>query len=253
MKDFLLANGFSFEGDFLRIPDYAKTIKLDVGLSVNAPQSAVWLAAEPELFVFGFEPVSKNREAIMSGISPWPTNLNPDLVGEKIMIVPCALGNISMPDGLDMFITKKDPGCSSLLEPIEIEVDYKETVPLFRLQDFLDCFPFHLIPHIDHIKIDVQGTDIDVLRGLGDYLTKIMAVTIEIDTRNYHMTQNSSKGVTALLRAHGFRKIHTGRMSRIYRMLRGYQIELQVDDPTFINKKKIALTRKRRYFLFQRG
>ncbi len=253
MKDFLIESGFLFEGDFLQLPEYVKSVKIDVGLSVNAPQTSEWLSRDSELFVIGFEPVTKNREAIMSGVSIWPTNLDPDLVGKRVMILPCALGEISVPSRIDMYITKVDPGCSSLLEPIDIEVDYIESVPLFKLEDFLQYFPFHIIEHIDHIKIDVQGTDLAVLRGLGDYLEKFMAVTIEIDTRNYHETENSIKGVSDLLRVHGFRKIRTGRIFDLYRKVRGYQIELQVDDPTFINKNRIALTRIRKYVFFQRG
>ena len=253
VRDFLIASGFAFQGDFLVLPNYCKTVKFDVGLSVNAPQSAAWLAQDPGLFVFGFEPVSKNRDAIMTGVSSWPTNLDPNLVGERIEIIPCALGSSSNPNGMKMYITKLDPGCSSLLEPIDIEVDYFETVPVFTLENFLKYFPFQQIPLIDHLKIDVQGTDIEVLKGLGMYMDRFMAITIEIDIANYRETQNSQKGVIKLLRAQGFRKIRSNRIAKFYRNLRGYQIELEVDDPTFINSAKIGLTRTRRFFIFQRG
>jgi hypothetical protein len=58
MKDFLMLNGVLFDNAFLKIPESCERVKIDVGLSMSANQSEVWLSEDPWLFVFAFEPVS---------------------------------------------------------------------------------------------------------------------------------------------------------------------------------------------------
>jgi len=43
------------------IPDKCIHVKLDIGLSYNAPQSQSWLSKEPNLMVFGFEPNPESK------------------------------------------------------------------------------------------------------------------------------------------------------------------------------------------------
>jgi len=92
------------------------------------------LSRDPELYIFGFEPVTQNIEAIKRGDSPWPINLDPSQIDKRIKIVPCALSSHINPEGQKMFITLNDPGCSSLLEPTSFEVAYEETVPVYTLE-----------------------------------------------------------------------------------------------------------------------
>ena len=253
MKLFLKENNVAFVGGLLSLPSYCTKVKLDVGLSVNAPQSAIWLNREPNLFVYGFEPVARNREAIFSGNHQWPTKLNPALIGERIEIIPCALGQKSIAGGLRMFITKTDPGCSSLLEPIGMEIDYMETVPVFSLGDFLSYFPFQRIRQIEHLKIDVQGADFDVLLGTREFLKKIMAITIEIDTSNYVATRNSSLGIGFYLLKRGFLRIrHRASWIFICKIF-GKVLTVETDDPTYLNLRFLLARTTDSLSLFQRG
>jgi hypothetical protein len=47
------------------IPTHIKKIRIDVGLSYDAPHSSQWLNEADDIFVFGFEPVPENCENIL--------------------------------------------------------------------------------------------------------------------------------------------------------------------------------------------
>ena len=253
MRIFLEEKGFQFDGDFLRIPEEYNRVKLDVGLSANAPQSAIWLSRDPDLFVFGFEPVTQNIESIQRGDSSWPISLDPSQIDKRIKIVPCALSSRINPEGQKMFITLDDPGCSSLLKPTSFEVAYEETVPVYTLEAFLNYFPFHKVPVIEHLKIDVQGMDLAVLKGVGKFLSKFLVVTIEIDLDGYEQSKNSMKEIKDILCSEGFKLSPTTLLGRSMLRIRGLNIDFQVDDPTFFHKHNIRISRNRKVNIFQQG
>jgi FkbM family methyltransferase len=253
VRKFLEEKGFLFDGDYLHIPEKYNRVKVDVGLSVNAPQSAIWLSRDPELYVFGFEPVSQNIQTILRGDSKWPINLDPYLVDKRFKIVPCALGSSINLEGQKMFVTLNDPGCSSLLQPTSFEIAYEETVPVYTLDAFLNFFPFHKVPIIDHLKIDVQGMDLAVLKGAQRYLNKFLAVTIEIDLVGYRNSENSLKEIKRILKLEQFKTAPATSFGRNKLKIQGLNIDFQVDDPTYFHKENVKVSKKRRVEIFQRG
>jgi FkbM family methyltransferase len=253
MRKLLEAAGVEIFNDKIKLPSSCSSVRIDVGLSVNAPQSQVWLTRDDNLHVFGFEPVSANREKIYRGDSPWPINLNPEYIGKRIHIIPCALLEASNPEGMSIFVTKRDPGCSSVLRPNTFEVDYMETVEVECLKSFFELFPFDQVPYIHHLKIDVQGADIQVLEGAGDYLGSIMAITVEVDTNEYQNTRNSFSAIKNLLAPFGFRLVKRSLTGRIVRRLKGIKINVESDDPTFINISLYKNQKPRGFWAYQRG
>lgn len=228
-------------------------MRIDVGLSLNAPQSQVWIDKDPNCFVFGFEPVTANIENIKTGISPWPINLDPSNINKKMYILPCALLDVTNEDGMEIFVTKKDPGCSSLLKPKTFEIDYIEKVSVYTLNDFFDYFPFEHIQYISHLKIDVQGADIQVIEGTTKYLDQIMAITLEVDTSEYSNSRNSLKDIQVLLAKYGFVLIRNNLWGKIKLLLKGVKIECKTDDPSFINLPLYKKYRPQDFWIYQRG
>jgi FkbM family methyltransferase len=253
MKEFLIQSGIPFSGEFLRLPLNTKHVKLDVGLSENAPQSAQWIASQEDVFVFGFEPVSLNRLALYKGRSKWPTQLNPNDIGRSIEIVPCALGNSIVETGIDFYVTADDPGCSSLLQPRNFQVAYKEKVPLWRLRDFLTFFPFQDISIIEHLKIDVQGADFEVIKGIGRDISKILFITVEIDVNGYFGTSNHPKKIIRFLHRRGFIRVRFSKPLLWWFQLRGIDIKFNVGDPTFVNLRRIMTFKGKQLFIYQQG
>jgi FkbM family methyltransferase len=247
------ASGIEILDGKIVLPEYCRSVRLDVGLSVNAPQSSVWISRDPTLHVFGFEPVSENRKTIFRGDAPWPVNLDPELIGKRINIIPCALMEKSRKDGLDIYVTKKDPGCSSLLKPKSFEIDYTERVEVATLNDFLKYFPFDVVTYISHLKIDVQGADIQVLEGSLRFLDRIMSITSEVDTIEYEKTRNSTRALTKMLKPYGFVLLKKHFLAKLILRLRGIQISVQADDPTFLNLRLFKTEKPNNFWVYQRG
>lgn len=249
----LLELGLPIINGHISIPPYATQVRIDVGLSVNAPQSATWLEREDDLFVIGFEPIQSNIDFIHAGNAPWPKNLNPALIGNRMCIVRTALSATDEPRTKNFYVTKPDPGCSSFLEPKNIEVDRIEVVHEFNLDTILKFFPYHRIPYIEHLKIDAQGSDFDVIKGTKQNLSKILFITLEIDTQNYHGGLQSENEVSNFLRHQGFRKISDSIVSRGIRKLKRHNINLETDDPTYVNSSLYSNLRNPRIWIYQRG
>lgn len=168
------------------IPECCTRIKLDVGLSNEAGESACWLAKQPDLFVFGFEPLPSAIRNVMNynGQDPchmqrkWHSRFFPyqvalsDRVCEKELIV-----------------NGYDTGCSSFFKPkkgsfLDI-IKAKINVPCWTLDYWFQAFEEKYgdrFPHIDHIKIDAQGEDLKILKGAKHWLCdKVAWVSAEAD------------------------------------------------------------------------
>ena len=91
MINLLKKSGIKFINNKIKIPDWCKRIKIDIGLSENAPQTRVWLENQDDLLVFGFEPVKQNYHKILCGKSKFSNKLDPKYIGKKkhlLLIVP---------------------------------------------------------------------------------------------------------------------------------------------------------------------
>ena len=57
-----------------------------------------------------------------------------------------------------------------------------DKVPVISLKMVFDHFPWDRFEYIDYIKIDAQGSDLNILKGAKDYLKeKVVYVTAEPD------------------------------------------------------------------------
>ena len=123
-----------------------------------------------------------------------------------IRFLPNALGS---QDGTSatLHITKK-PGCSSLLKPnydlcnqfefgsnMEIVGQYPMT--LSRLDTVCDVQP-------DMLKVDTQGTELDILQGAGRLLDRVMAVELEVEFVPQYEGQALFADIDAFMRSKGF-------------------------------------------------
>lgn len=158
---------FSFPKEF-------KRIKIDVGLSVNAPQTQIWLENDSGLIVIGIEPLKSNIKSIVERSSSWPVSLNPEYLETRAFLIPVALSDEKNDDGLTFYVTKEDPGCSSLYKPKNFEVSRTEVVPVWTLDEIMKYIPFERFPIIDHLKIDAQGSDLKILKGSTKFLDRIL-------------------------------------------------------------------------------
>ena len=146
-----------------------------------------------------------------------------------------------------------DPGCSSFLKPVSLEIDRIELVNVFKLDTILEHFPYNRIPYIEHLKIDAQGTDFNVVKGVKNNLSRILFVTLEIDTANYVGSNQSEKEVNEFFRLNGFHRISNSILSRINRKIRRINVDLETDDPTYINLSLYFELGRPQKWIYQRG
>lgn len=222
------------------IPGSCSHVKLDIGLSYNAPQSQSWLSHEDAgLMVFGFEPNPASIACIMNknNQKQHPSHgecLQHRYIEEgRFVIQQCALSNVIEPTTMKFYVSTNDCGTSSLYPNDETRLGKIKdviNVPVYSLKMFFDGFPWDRFQYIDYVKIDAQGSDLNILKSAGSYLSeRVVYVTAEGDGNQYiGADECSAANIISYMESQGFILIRHSNTS----------------DPTFVNKKYIELSRK---------
>lgn len=219
------------------IPEKCTHVKLDIGLSYSAPHSQNWLSKEPNLMVFGFEPNPESVKCIQDGNiqKRHPLHGQPleqKFINEKrFQLIPNALSNVEKQEEMTFYINSKDCGTSSLFKHDEKylgPIKNKINVPVLSLKMFFDEFPWDRFEYIDYIKIDAQGSDLNILKGAGNYLReKVVFVTAEPDGDCYiGSSECNAENITNYMLSQDFIKIN----------------HPNTNDPTYVNKKFMDLS-----------
>jgi hypothetical protein len=158
-------NEFLDENEKIKIPSWTKRVKIDVGTSLNAPNSEVWLNEDDELCVFGFEPNKYNVQTIKEGQTYWPNHIKKERIGNSFFLVETALSDKLIPE-IDFYCTDGlNTGTSSIYKPTYFDVKEITKVPLITLEYFFNFFPWEKIEYIDQLKIDAQASDFNIIKG----------------------------------------------------------------------------------------
>lgn len=163
---------------------------------------------------WGFaEPFTRDIEHFqLYGFDPDPqecTKLNTRYASPKILAVPVALGAEA---GQHTLYLTKDPACSSLYQPdpyytssyvaFDCEKEIGTTqVEVVRLDEWARD---NQIDKIDFLKIDTQGSELDVLKGCGSLLAEMRAVEVEVEFNPMYLQQPIFSEVDLYLRSQGF-------------------------------------------------
>jgi len=223
----------------LKIPEICTHVKIDIGLSYNSPQSQSWLDTENDVMVFGFEPNTEAYQCIINGNiqKKHPSHGNPlnkqHIDSGRMKIFNLALSNVQNIESMDFYVNSKDCGTSSLyshdqqyLGPIDKIIK----VPVYSLKMFFDNFPWEKFSYIDYIKIDAQGSDLNILKGAEQYLSeRVVYVTAEPDGNQYFgANECNTENIIEYMTSVNFTRIkHPNTV-----------------DPTFINNKFLDLANK---------
>ena len=199
----------------IKLPDGCKRVKLDVGLSNNAPHAELWLSSsqENDMCVYGFEPNPYNVEYMKEtefGKSYQGIQIDPKRIDDNFFIIQAALSDCE-PEYSSFYCTTGDPGTSSIYEPRHFEIKDVVEVPIIRLQDFFDLFPWEKVPYIEQLKTDTQSSDFNVIRGCGKYLSeKIVYLDVEISTSNQYIHEENPEEFHNYILNQGFECISMG-------------------------------------------
>lgn len=204
-----------------------KKVKIDVGLSISAPNSELWLQNENDLMVIGFEPSSICFDSFTtynySTRTQYPQYvcISPEKINESFFPIQCALAS-GEPRYQKFYNTadnKEDKnllGCSSLYEPSYFPILNTEEVAVISLSHMFDLFPWDIISYIDQLKLDTQGSDFDILIGTKEYLNKIVYLTLENSTHGQYKKEEDYHKFDSYLEKFNFTKISEDGINSTY-------------------------------------
>jgi FkbM family methyltransferase len=175
-------------------------IIFDVG--ANNGNSCIHFAHDPNNTVYAFEPTPELVEIIKSKTSHLP----------NYKLFQCAVSNY-MGKSIFNVAANEDWGCSSLLEFSDnleyrwpnrvLNCTHKIEVNVIKLEFIMKLYD---ITVIDHFHCDAQGSDLNVLKGLGPHIKKIKSGVIECALINdvLYKNQNSFQDCKNFLEENNF-------------------------------------------------
>ena len=150
---------------------------------------------------YGISELEKNKDAICFAFEPTPylinkikTKINEQNLNDRYHLIPCAVSNFI---GKTIFniAGQCDWGCSSLLEfsdnldttwPGRTDFKVTETIDVQTIT--LKYFIEHIIPikidKIHYFHCDTQGSDLNILQGMGEYVHLIEEGCVEAASSN---------------------------------------------------------------------
>ena len=170
----------------------------------------------PQAFIHAFEPLQRNVDSLRNVVTAF--------MSPRIYVHPVALGNENK-TSVDFWESKGAPlhrplsgpwpYSSSLLPPKDhLNVHAwctfeKTTANVVRFEDYysgaIDDFPAPAPP--DYVHIDVQGAELEVLRGFGERLKDVRAVWMEVSSVELYAGQPLYSDVEKFMLKAGFEKM----------------------------------------------
>jgi len=220
----------------INAPEECERLLIDVGLAIDAPNSASWLLKDEKSFVIGIEPSPENIAALRKGRPPdfhLPyLCLDDDCVllkGESVCkienrfhLIQCAIDDVDSPTTAPFYMTdERNTGCSSLLKPTEkLGLDVKEVyeTKVNSLKQILDDF-YESTPQFSYItalKSDAQGKDLDVIKSARDYLNKVLFIKMEVRTNGQYENEQKVSDIEEFMKKNKFNLHHDSHYDHVY-------------------------------------
>jgi hypothetical protein len=225
MNNLLKEAGFE---NLNNIPPHCKRLYIDVGTSIDAPNSASWLLMDPEAYVIGIEPHQGNIDTLTKGRDP-NFHLNYLCLGEnsvkrngyklgeiggRFCMLHCAIDDVEESTTVPFYHTdSRNTGCSSLLVPTKklgLDVVNVVDTPVVSLKMIMDHIPKNRFEVITFLKTDTQGKDLDVVKSLGDYINKVILLQMEVFTNNQYRNEQKKEDIEEFLAKHKFQFLIKG-------------------------------------------
>lgn len=195
----LIQKAFKRAGyDLHRIHATSPEIWIDVGAHLG--ESTLGAAIRnPGLLVFAFEPNWELARQIMGKAA-------------NFVVLPMA---VSVTDGVARFFVNVEDGSSSLLGikedylerwkgRIDLSVREEVLVPTIRLDTFLRRMNLR---RVDYLKVDAEGTDLQVIQSAGERLRDIRKIKAEVEVGENlgFYGQSTREEMIAFMTSHSFK------------------------------------------------
>jgi len=151
--------------------------------------------------IYGFDPDADECRRLQQHYAGLPAGI--------IECIPRALaGKLGQ---RNLYVTK-EPACSSLYPPIQYLVDRYPVLDCIRLEKVVSVNVTTLdtwakeshIGDVDYIKIDTQGSELEILQGGENLLKTVRCIDIEVEFNPIYEGQGLFFEVDAYLRVQGF-------------------------------------------------
>lgn len=204
---------FEFEAELNSLFDKDdELIIFDVG-ACEGEDSVKFSRRFPNSKVYAFEPLPKNFEKIKNNLDKYvATNINVSQValsnkkGKSIFFV-----SSGRPQGTSENDWDYGNKSSSLLRPAKVKkvhewlsFDEEVSVKTSRLDQFMKD---NKLTKIDFLYMDVQGAELMVLEGAGEFLKDIRAVWMEVESVELYKNQPLKEDVEIFMQKNGFYKL----------------------------------------------
>lgn len=248
----------------LTFPENIKFLRIDVGLSDDASHSVDCLIDHDDRAIIGIEPHPDNIQNLKSGTHKFHSiSLDGKYVrkGHNIKkleniqnffyLIQGAAGNVRTITKRNFYSSFPDRGNSGFYNTQSekasgFTVDQVITVDEFPLSALLKQIDFNRFGYIETLKIDTEGHDLEVLKGCGKYLAKVLFCRVECFKGIYPQTQFLDKSKIAGFEIFGENGYYDS-ASAIIEFLRSkkfYLISTKPGDYVFLNSKLASALEK---------
>jgi FkbM family methyltransferase len=181
-------------------------IWVDVGAHFGEKTFPV-AADNPRIRVYAFEPDLRVASRLMGQLSNYV--VLPMAIAERDGSAPFYLNHYSGASSLRPLVAE---GLKAWVGGEMLRVDATVTVPTIRLDTFLDKAG---IAAVNYLKIDAQGSDLEVVQSAGARLRDIQRISLEVQTTPVPLYRDASRkeDVISFLTQAGFHLVAAERQS----------------------------------------
>lgn len=186
-----------------------KKLRLDIGTSISAPVTRYWFNNLEDIYVIGIEP----NPDCLDKENFWQNNFfnikkmfenHPQ--GENYYHIIGACDNVEKLTEQEFYLLSGNVGCSSLLRPKYENINgcsldkiiNVETFSIFSLLENIICDTIELI------KVDTQGKDLDVIKGMKNKIKNVCYIDLEDDSTFYYHNASSHSEIIEYMRLNDF-------------------------------------------------
>jgi FkbM family methyltransferase len=178
-------------------------VMLDVGTR-DIDDSITFSKAYPDAKVFSFEPNPAQYQICLQNKQQYFVQ-NPAGEGPFDNITPLNMAISDVEGPVDFWVVGKNPGGSSMLEPIDVPYSdgtwKKITVMSRRLDNVLKE---QNVDAVDVVWMDAQGVELSALKSMGTYLDSVRALYVEACPQPYYKGHQLLPDLQQFLQDQGF-------------------------------------------------
>lgn len=151
--------------------------------------------------VYGFDPDQEECKRLEESYAHLPAGY--------VNCIPLALAGHQ---GVRNLFLTKEPACSSLHPPIAFLAERYPALECIHVERIASTEVTTLsawaaeagVHNIDYIKLDTQGSELEILKGGADLLNRTRCIDIEVEFNPIYQGQSLFGETDSFLRAHGF-------------------------------------------------